>query len=452
MNAIREKIKLVSPLAQAAVPPHDTEIEKAVLGSIMLHNELLDVAMEIIEPDCFYSPRHQRIYAAIVELMERKEPVDLLTLSNLLKPRKQLDEVGGVLYLSELADRIPSVANAESYMTALLRLAQLRKIGEISARIHKSSFCTDNPEELIDKAEREVMALRSSKKGEGLVGPQGGIKEIFQELEALYVSKEAITGLGTGLDDLDKATSGLQKKDLIILAARPSMGKTALALCIAEQAAVDREEVVAFFSVEMGKNMLLKRAISARAKVRNSFFRSPDEKYIPKIQKAAGEIARSSLYFDDRSTLSVSDMRSACRRLKIKEGREIGLIVVDYLQLMHETKNYGTKEQEISAISRGLKAIAKEFDCPVLALSQLNRSLEKRPDRRPIMSDLRDSGGIEQDADVILFVYRDQVYNEDTEDKGIAELIIGKQRNGPIYTVRSRFFEEYTRFDNLYPH
>lgn len=434
-------------------PPHNVEAEKAVLGAIMLHREVLHQVIPHIKPKDFYLDKHRLIYEAILSLETENEPLDVLTVSDRLKVREQLDKVGKLPYLSELADRIPTTANAGYYAQIIREKSIVRQLITVGTEIVQEAYQeVEDVPTFLDSAEQRIFEIRQEREQKDLTSAREIVSNTFKIIETLYDRKELVTGVPTGFDNFDKMTSGLQPSDLVILAGRPSMGKTSLALNMASNAALQHGRSVAIFSLEMSKEQLMMRVLCSQARVDAGRLRTGQMKDndIPKLTETASRIAQSHIYIDDGGNASVLEMRSKCRRMKMEIGN-LGLIVIDYLQLMKGDNNEKSREQEISNISRGLKGLAKELHVPVLALSQLNRSLERRPDKRPIMSDLRESGAIEQDADVILFVYRDEVYNEDTEDKGIAELIIGKQRNGPIGTVKMRFFNEYTRFDNLYP-
>lgn len=441
---------------QNRTPPRNLEAERAVLGAILLYNEALHQVLTEIQAKDFYLDRHRHIFEAMLDLERNSNPIDVIALADLLGIHKRLDEAGGLAYLSELADQIPAIANVMYYTRIVREKSILRQLIEISADIMAQAY--EEVEDVmgfLDASERRIFEIREDRANSGLTPAKEIVRSAFTTIEQLYHRKERITGVPTGFEDFDTMTSGLQPSDLLILAGRPSMGKTALALNMVSNAALYAKKAIAIFSLEMSKEQLIMRMLCALSRVDAGRMRTGHmkESDIPRLTQAATELAQSKIYIDDTGDMGPLELRAKCRRLKMELG-ELGMVVIDYLQLMKGDSAAGpggSREREISEISRGLKALAKELHVPVMALSQLNRSLERRPDKRPVMSDLRESGAIEQDADVIMFVYRDEVYDENTEDKGIAELIIGKQRNGPIGTVRLRFLREYTRFDNLAP-
>jgi len=434
------------------VPPQNAEAEQSILGGILLDNQALNNVQEILVTDDFYSESHRRIFTAICELKDRNEPADLITLTNILKNKNQLDGVGGVAYLASLVDNVPSAANVGYYAKIVKEKAILRQLISTATGILKNSY--DNSmdmDDLLDEAENAIFKISENKIKQSFYPLKSIIKDTFKTIERLFDKKDLITGISTGFDKLDELTSGLQKSELIIVAGRPSMGKTAFAMNLARHAAVEMALPVAVFSLEMSKEQLAMRMLAADAKVESQRLRRGllGETDWPKLTTAAGRLSEARLFIDDTPSITVLDMKAKARRLKADSGLE--LIVVDYLQLMRAGGHKDSREQEISEISRSLKALAKELSVPVIALSQLNRKVEDRTNRRPQMADLRESGAIEQDADVIAFIYRDEVYNksEDNPEKGIAEIIIGKQRNGPVGTVRLAFLEQYTSFEQL---
>jgi len=434
------------------VPPQNLEAEKSVLGSILIDNQALHGAMEVLSQKDFYSEAHKKIFAAIVELSDRNEPVDLITLTDLLKKKKQLDTVGGMAYLASLVDNVPSAANVSYYAKIVKEKAILRELIGTATNIIRDSFDpTSDVDQILDQAEHAIFEISENKIRPSFFPIREIIKDSFKTIERLYEKKSTITGIPTGFERIDDLTAGLQKSDLIIIAGRPSMGKTAFALNIARHAAVELGYPVAVFSLEMSKEQLALRLLAAEAKVDSQRLRRGQlgEMDWPKLAQAAGRLAEAPLFIDDTPAIMVLEMKAKARRLKAETGLE--LIILDYLQLMRASGYRESREQEISEISRSLKALAKELNVPVIALSQLNRKVEDRTNRRPQMADLRESGAIEQDADVIAFIYRDEVYNksEDNPEKGIAEIIIGKQRNGPVGTVKLAFLEKYTSFENL---
>lgn len=435
----------------ARVPPHNIDAEQSVLGSILLKDKSYMSASEIISANDFYQDRHKVIFKTMEELFHRGEPQDLVTVTNLLNDTNQLENAGGASYLASLTSVVPVTANISSYARIIKQKAILRNLINISSDIANSCFeDQDDIEDLVDRAEQSIFDVAGRKGGSDFLHLKEIIPGCFDKVEELYKRKELITGVPTGYYELDKLTAGLQESDLIVLAGRPSMGKTAFALNIAQHAALIEKIGVAVFSLEMSKEQLAMRLLSSvghidSQRIRTGRLQSEDW---PHLTRAVGMLSEAPIYIDDTPALSVLEMRSKVRRLASQY--DIGLVLVDYLQLMRG-RSAENRTQEISDISRSLKALAKEHNVPVLALSQLNRGLESRTDKRPMMSDLRESGAIEQDADVICFIYRDEVYDktEDNPNKGIAEIIIGKQRNGPTGMTRLFFKKEYTMFENL---
>jgi len=434
------------------VPPQNMEAEQSVLGGILLENQSLNAVLEIMTGADFYSEGHRKIFDAIADLSDRGEPSDLITLSSLLKDRGQLDQVGGMVYLASLVDGVPSAANIAYYARIVKEKAILRSLIATATEILQKTYnAGSDVDSVLDQAEQAIFENSENKIRPSFYTIREVVKDNFKELERLAERKDLITGVPTGFDKLDEITSGLQRSDLIIIAGRPSMGKTAFALNIAQNAALKSGVPVAVFSLEMAKEQLVFRMLSAEARVdsqrlRKGFLGETDWK---KLVKASSDLSEAPIYIDDSAGITVLEMKAKSRRLKADAG--LGLIILDYLQLMKGGAYKESREQEISEISRSLKGLAKELSVPVIALSQLNRKVEDRTNRRPQMADLRESGAIEQDADVIAFIYRDEVYNrsEDNPDKGIAEIIIGKQRNGPTGTVKLAFLEKYTSFENL---
>ncbi len=434
------------------VPPQNIEAEQSILGSILLDNQALNNVLEILSVKDFYNEAHRRIFAATIELSDRNEPCDLITLTNILKNNKQLDAVGGMAYLASLVDNVPSAANAAYYAKIVKEKAILRMLIGTATEILKNSYDTSAEiDQVLDKAEHAIFEISENKIRPAFFPIKDIIKDNFKTIERLYERKSLITGVPTGFEKIDELTSGLQKSELIIIAGRPSMGKTAFALNIASHAAVEMGLPVAIFSLEMAKEQLAMRMLASEAKVDSHRLRQGrlGETDWPKLTIAAGRLSDAPIFIDDKPAIMVLEMKAKARRLKAESGLE--LIVLDYLQLMRGGGNRDSREQEISEISRSLKALAKELNVPVIALSQLNRKVEDRTNRRPQMADLRESGAIEQDADLIAFIYRDELYNksEDNPEKGMAEIIIGKQRNGPVGTVKLAFLEKYTSFENL---
>jgi replicative DNA helicase len=440
-------------LDRIKLQPQSVEAEQSVLGGLMISPDAWDGVAELIGPEDFYRPDHRQIFRQIRHLAEANEPVDVVTVADRLQASGELDATGGLAYLSELAENTPSAANIRAYAQVVRERASLRRLIEAAQEIADTGF---NPQgrtaaELIDEAERLIMQI-------GEQGPKAGgprdmgtlLHETVERIEELCASGSDITGLSTGYTDLDRFTSGLQKSDLIIVAGRPSMGKTSFAMNLVEHAALAQDAPVLVFSMEMPAEQLTMRMLSSLGRIDQTQVRTGrlDQPGWEKLGKAVAKLKGASLLIDDTPALTPTELRSRARRVKREHG-DLAMIMVDYLQLMRVAGASEGRTAEISEISRGLKAIAKEFRCPVLALSQLNRALEQRPNKRPVNSDLRESGAIEQDADVIMFIYRDEVYNPESPDKGVAEIILGKQRNGPIGTVRLAFFGEHTRFENL---
>lgn len=434
--------------------PHSIEAEQSVLGGIMLNNEVLETFKGDLIAQDFYLPQHKQIYSAILILDERQSPIDPLILSAELKNLNQLQAVGGDAYLLELARNTPSASNVKAYADLVKERSIRRKLIQISRKIADSAYNPEgrSAEELLNEAERRVFALgeeRPKQGGPKIIGDVTG--ELLTKISELELNPGGITGLTTGFAKLDEMTSGLQKSDLVVVAGRPSMGKTTFAMNLVESAIMNSDLAAVVFSMEMPADQLAMRMLSSLGRINQTNLRTgqltdPDW---DRITSAITLIKDKPLYIDETPGLSPNDIRARTRRIARQE-KGISIIMVDYLQLMRGSGNPENRTNEISEISRSLKAIAKEFNCPVVALSQLNRSLEQRTIKRPIMSDLRESGAIEQDADVIAFVYRDEVYNpEEQNNKGLAEIIIGKQRNGPIGTVPLLFTGQYTRFDNL---
>lgn len=432
------------------VPPQNLEAESSVLGGILLDNEAINHVLELLRPEDFYRESHRKIFRAMIELSDRSEPVDLITLSDCLKARGDIDAIGGSAYLASLADFVPSAANIAYYARIVREKSILRNLISAATDIATRGFEEQgNIEEFLDTAEKVIFDISEKKIKASFVAVGDMIKDTLKTVEKLYERKEMVTGVATGYNDLDRLTSGLQPADLIVIAGRPSMGKTAFSLNIATNAAF-KGIGVAVFSLEMAKEQLVLRMLCSEARVDNSKMRSGylGERDFPKLASAAGRLHEAPIYVDDTPAIGVLELRAKARRLVRDRTKRVGLIVVDYLQLMRGMGTASNREQEISEISRSLKALAKELNVPVIAISQLNRRVEDRGDKRPMMSDLRESGAIEQDADVIMFIYREEVYNQKTENKGVAEVIVAKQRNGPIDTVNLSFLSEYTRFEN----
>jgi replicative DNA helicase len=442
------------PTDDLRVPPHSIQAEQSLLGGLMLDNQTWDkIADQVGEPD-FYRKEHRLIFHALASLAEADQPFDVVTLAESLEKRDELDEAGGLAYLGSIAKDTPSAANILAYAKIVRENAVMRRLISVGTEIADSGYRTEgrSSAELLDQAERQVFEIADqiSKGGGGFKPIKGLLNMAVERIETLFERDEPITGLPSGFTDFDMMTSGLQHSDLIIVAGRPSMGKTTFAMNIAEHAAIKARRPVAVFSMEMPGDSLAMRMMSSLGRIDQHRVRTgklEDDEW-PRLTSAVSILAEAPMFIDDTPALSPTEVRARARRLKRDQG-DLGLIVLDYLQLMQAPEAGENRTNEISAISRSLKALAKELDVPVIALSQLNRSLEQRPNKRPVMSDLRESGAIEQDADLIVFIYRDEVYNEDSPDKGKAEIIIGKQRNGPIGKVMLTFLGKFTKFENF---
>jgi len=439
------------PSSLQNIPPQNLDAEQSVLGGILLENEAIAKALEMISAADFYKEAHRRIFNRMLDLYERNEPIDLITLTDELTKRKELEGVGGASYLAEVVSMAPTAANIRHYCKIVREKSTLRSLITSATEIVQEAFqAPGGVDELIDTAERKIFDISEKRIRQSFVPTKEIIHDTIEMVERLYDRKEMITGVPSGFRDLDEKTAGFQPGDLVIIAGRPSMGKTAVALNIAQNVAIRNKEPVGLFSLEMSKEQLVLRMLCSEAmvnsqKVRTGYVSKTDW---PLLTSAAGRIFDAPIYIDDSPVNTALEMRAKSRRLKMEHG--LGLIIVDYLQLMKGRAGIDSREQEISDISRSLKALARELKVPVIALSQLNRAVEQRKPPKPMLSDLRESGAIEQDADVIIFVYREEVYNKDDPNlKGRAELIIGKQRNGPIGTVNLAYLEEFTTFKDF---
>ncbi|MDD4067132.1 MAG: replicative DNA helicase [Clostridia bacterium] len=431
------------------IPPNDQEAEQAVLGAMLIDNNATVEVLELLKQDDFYRKDHEIIFSCILELYKSGKPIDILTVKDMLNSRNMLQNVGGIEYLTSLASGVYTVSNVEAYVNIVEGKSVLRKLIQVSNEIIKSGYDDKEDIEIIlDNAESKIFEILQKKNTKGSLHIKDILVDSFTKLEELYNNKNSITGVPTGFLELDKKTSGLQKGNLIFIAARPGMGKSSLALNIAQNAAIKNKIPVAIFSLEMTKEELTNRILCAEAMVDSSKIKNGtiEEEDWLKLANSLGPISESPIYIDDTSNLSVMDIRARCRKLKMEH--DIGLIIIDYLQLMEGRKS-DNRQQEIAEISRSLKILAKELNLPIIALSQLSRAPEQRTDHRPILSDLRESGSIEQDADIVMFIYRDDVYNPESEKKNIAELIIAKQRSGSTGSMELLWLGEYTKFVNL---
>ncbi|MDH4133259.1 MAG: replicative DNA helicase [Gammaproteobacteria bacterium] len=447
-------VALSGPEAAEAlkVPPQSVEAEQSVLGGLMLDTHAWDRIADKLTEEDFYRREHRLIYRAIAALIEASSPADVVTVSEWLEKQHELSNAGGLSYLASLANNTPSAANIGAYANIVHERAVLRSLITTANRIAHSAYHTEgrSAADILDFAEKNIFDIseQGAHRRGGFVPIKGLLTKAVDRIDELFRSESAITGISTGFKDLDDMTSGLQPGDLVIVAGRPSMGKTSLAMNIAENAAVGSKTPVAIFSMEMPGEQLAMRMMASLGRINAHKVRTgklEDDDW-PRLTHAIGLLAEAPMYVDDTPALTPLELRTRARRLKREHG--LKLIVVDYLQLMQAPESSENRATEISGITRSLKGLAKELGVPLIALSQLNRSLEQRPNKRPVMSDLRESGAIEQDADVIFFIYRDEVYNEDSPEKGTAEIIIGKQRNGPTGKVKLTFLGEYTRFEN----
>lgn len=432
------------------VPPHDIEAEQAVLGCMITDKDAVIAAIESLAEEDFYREDNKLIYKAIMNLYNRAEPVDIITLKSELSSIGKLDAVGGLEYLAELPEKVPTTSNVDKYIKIVKEKSELRTLIKTANDIITMSYDpTQEVESIMDGAEKKIFGIMQKKNQEGYASIKDILVDSFTELEELYNRKQHVTGVPTGFIDLDKMTAGLHNSDLVLVAARPAMGKSAFALNIATNAALSANTGVAIFSLEMSKEQMANRILGSVAMVDGNSIRTgriADDDWI-KLATASGELSQTGIVIDDTPGISVMEIRAKCRKLKMEKN--IGLVIIDYLQLVQASSRAGSREQEIAEISRSLKILAKEINVPVIALSQLSRAPEQRPDHRPMLSDLRESGSIEQDADIVMFLYRDDYYNPDTEKKNIAEVIIAKHRAGSTGTVELAWLGNYTKFANL---
>ena len=433
------------------VPPHDIEAEQAIIGSMLTDKDAVISAIEVLKPDDFYREDNKIIYEAILNLYNRSEPIDVITVRAELESMGKIDNVGGLEYLVELPDKVPTTANSMKYIKIVEEKSSLRKLIKTANEIIELGFNpTEDVDDIMEGAEKKIFNIMQDKDQKGYSPLKDVLVESFTKLEELYNRKQHITGVPSGFTDLDYRTAGFHGSELILIAARPAMGKTAFALNIATNAALKANVPVAVFSLEMSKEQLVNRILCSESMVDSNKIRTGklEEDDWTKLAETIGPLSEAEMYIDDTPGINIMEIRAKCRKLKIEKN--IGLVVIDYLQLIQGSgKRNGSREQEISEISRSLKILAKEIEVPVIALSQLSRAAEQRPDHRPMLSDLRESGAIEQDADIVMFLYRDDYYNPDTEKKGIAEVIIAKHRGGSTGTVELLWLGNYTKFVNI---
>ncbi len=433
-------------------PPHSLEAERSVLGAIISNNSAFNDAAELLQAGDFYRDAHRRVFDKMIELNERGRAIDLITLCDELDRSRDLESVGGPAYISGLADGVPRSANIGEYALIVKEKATLRNLIHSASKIVDAAYSAeDDADEVLDRAEQEIFAIAEDRIHSGFVSMKELVKDGFQAIERLQDQQEAVTGVPTGFEDIDAMTAGLQPADLVIVAARPSMGKTAFALNIALHVGTGGKRTAGIFSLEMAKEQLFMRMLTSEARidshrVRTGLFTDAD---YSRLSATMEKLAQASVFVDDTPALGVLEMRAKSRRLKERNG--LDLLIVDYIQLMHGRGRFDNRTQELATISRSLKGLAKELNMPVVALSQLSRAPESRADRRPQLADLRESGALEQDADVVMFIFREEMYEETPENAGVAEIIIGKQRNGPTGTVRLAFLKQQTRFELLTP-
>src|SRR5699024_9027255 len=433
------------------IPPHNIEAEQAVIGAIFLEPEAFSTASELLVPEDFYRAAHQRIFETMMRLSDRGEAIDVITVTSDLNDRKQLEEAGGASYLTEVAGSVPTAANIEYYSEIVEEKSLLRRLIRAATDIVTTTYAReDEVEDVLNEAEKAILEVSGQKNSGDFKPIKDVLLDVYDQIEQLHQNNDDVTGIATGYRDLDRITSGFQRNDLIIIAARPSVGKTAFALNIAQNVAVNTDENVAIFSLEMGAEQLVQRMLCAEGNIdslrlRNGRLEADDW---GKLTVAMGSLSNAGIYIDDAPGIRVSESRSKCRRLKQEHG--LGMIFIDYLQLIQgNVRSNENRQQEVSEISRSLKALARELNVPLIALSQLSRGVEQRQDKRPMMSDLRESGSIEQDADIVGFLYRDDYYDSESEQQNIIEIIISKQRNGPTGTVELAFVKEYNKFVDL---
>ena len=433
------------------VPPHDLEAEQAIIGSMLTDRDAVISAIEILKEEDFYREDNKAIYTAILNLYNRAEPIDIITVKSELESMGKFEQVGGLEYLAELPEKVPTTANAMKYIKIVEEKSTLRRLIKTANEIIELGYSpTEDVEDIMEGAEKKIFNIMQEKNQKGYAPIKDVLVESFTKLEELYNRKQHITGVPSGFTELDYRTAGFHGSELILIAARPAMGKTAFALNIATNAAVKANVPVAVFSLEMSKEQLVNRILCSESMVDSNKVRTGklEEDDWTKLAGAIGPLSEAEIFIDDTPGINITEIRAKCRKLKLEKN--IGMVVIDYLQLIQgSNKRGGSREQEISEISRSLKILAKELDVPVIALSQLSRAAEQRPDHRPMLSDLRESGAIEQDADIVMFLYRDDYYNQDSEKKDIAEIIIAKHRGGSTVTVELLWLGSYTKFVNL---
>lgn len=432
------------------VPPHNLEAEQAVLGALMLDPQKGSVVFEILRPEDFYRDNHKNIFLVIRDVFERGDPVDLVTVAEELRQNGRLESIGGIGTVSQIASSVPSASNVEYYARIVTEKALLRQLIKMAGYIGEKGYeAGEEAVDLLEEAERLIIDISQRKTKDGFITIRSILLQTFDKIEYLYSNKGNLTGVPSYFKELDRITSGWQPSDLIIVAARPSMGKTAFALNMAQNAAIKSGVKVALFSLEMSKEQLVQRILCSEAMVDQQRVRTGEllDSDWPKLTQAVGPLSEAPIFIDDTVGISLAELRSKARRLKMEQG--LGLIMIDYLQLMTIGRRAESRQQEVAQISRGLKGVARELGVPVIALSQLNRGVEQRQDKRPVMSDLLESGSIEADADLISFIYRDEYYNPESDKKGIAEIIIAKHRNGPVGTIDLGYLKEFTKFVNL---
>lgn len=432
------------------IPPQNLEAERSTLGSMFLEKDAIYRAIEILRPEDFYKDTHRLIYQAVLDLTNKGEPVDLVTVTEELRQKDSLDQVGGISYLTGLANAVPTAAHIEYYAKIVEEKALLRQLIHAASEVVASGYdAQDEVEKILDEAEKSIFAISNRRTRRSMVNLKSILIETFEQIEKLYESRGAVTGISTGFADLDRFTAGLQPSDLIILASRPSMGKTTFALNIAENAAIQMKIPVVVFSLEMSKEQLAMKLLCAEAGVDNQRIRTGNltEEDWPRLSHALGRLSEAKIFIDDSPNVSALEVRAKSRRIMAEHG--LGLVVIDYLQLMQSRSRTESRQQEVSEISRSLKALARELSIPVLALSQLSRAVEQRTNKRPTLADLRESGSLEQDADLVCFLYREDYYDPETEKKNITEFIIAKHRNGPIGTIEFLFQKEFSKFVGL---